>query len=402
MSLEGTVNSRYNNCKMIELKANRDRRIRNFHPWIFKDDIVNVTGDHLPGALLEVKDANGAFVGLAFYNAKANIPARVISLERVKIGVEFYRKKIAAALEKRDHLGQTNAVRILNAESDGLPGLIVDKFDNVLAVQIRNAGLEAHREMILEALKKETGASSAYERSDTTERNKEGLQPQVGILWGDVPEVVRFIEDEIQFEFKPFEAQKTGFYLDQRDNRRRLAGLVSSSSKVLDVYSYTGGFSLYAAKAGAQCLAVDKDVLALQALERSAAKNNLEKRISVRLGDALEVLDQLVLEKKRFTHAIIDPPTLAKRKEEVVAAKRIFTIATKNVLKMLEPNGIIFVSTCAYHIKTDDLLEACRMAGSDAGRRLEVLDVTYQPADHPWVLQIPESLYLKTLILRAD
>ena len=387
---------------MIELKANRDRRIRNFHPWIFKDDIAHVTGDHLPGALLEVRDANGAFVGLAFYNAKANIPARIISLARVKIGVEFYRKKIALALEKRGHLEQTNALRILNAESDGIPGLIVDNFDGVLAVQIRNAGLEAHREMILEALKKETGASSAYERSDTTERNKEGLQPQVGILWGDVPEVVRFSEDQIQFEFKPFEAQKTGFYLDQRDNRRRLAGLVNSSSKVLDVYSYTGGFSLYAAKAGATALAIDKDAIALQALERSAAKNNLEKRISVRLGDALEVLDQLVLEKKRFTHAIIDPPTLAKRKEEVVAAKRIFTIATKNVLKMLEPNGIILVSTCAYHIKTDDLLEACRMAGSDAGRKLEVLDVTYQPADHPWILQIPESLYLKTLILRAD
>jgi 23S rRNA (cytosine1962-C5)-methyltransferase len=159
---------------------------------------------------------------------------------------------------------------------------------------------------------------------------------------------------------------------------------------------------LYAAKAGATALAVDKDVIALQALERSAQKNAVEKRISVRLGDALEVLDQLVLEKKRFTHVVIDPPTLAKRKEEVLAAKRIFTIATKNALRMLEPNGILLVSTCAFHIKTDDLLEACRMAGSDAGRKLEVLDVTYQPADHPWVLQIPESLYLKSLILRAD
>jgi 23S rRNA (cytosine1962-C5)-methyltransferase len=387
---------------VIELKPNRDRRIRNFHPWIFKDDIANVTGEHLAGALLEVRDANGAFVGQAFYNQKANIPARIISLERVKIGQDFYRKKIRQALEQRKSLTQTNAVRIFNAESDGIPGLIVDNFDGVLGVQIRNAGLEMHREFILEALKKETEASSAYERSDTTERNKEGLQPHVGILWGDVPDIVRFTEDQIQFEFKPFEAQKTGFYLDQRDNRRRLAGLVDSSSRVLDVYSYTGGFSLYAAQAGATALAVDKDAIALQALERSAAKNNFEKRIAVRLGDALEVLDQLVIEKKRFTHTIIDPPTLAKRKEEVMAAKRIFTIATKNVLRMLEPNGIVMVSTCAFHIKVDDLLEACRMAGSDAGRKLEVLDITYQPADHPWVLQIPESLYLKTLILRAD
>jgi 23S rRNA (cytosine1962-C5)-methyltransferase len=387
---------------MIELKVNRDRRIRNFHPWIFKDDIANVSGEHVAGALLEVRDANGAFVGLAFYNAKANIPARVISLARGKIDTDFYRKLIRSALSKRQLLSQSGVMRVVNAEADGIPGLIVDKFGDVLSVQIRNAGLELHRDFILEALRKECPTSSAFERSDTTERNKEGLQSQVGILWGDVPDTVRFSEDDIQFEFKPFEAQKTGFYLDQRDNRRRIASMVDSSSRILDCYSYTGGFSLYAAQAGATALAVDKDAIALQALERSAQKNGLEKRVSVRLGDALEVLDQLVLEKKRFTHAVIDPPTLAKRKEEVMAAKRIFTIATKNALKMLEPNGIILVSTCAYHIKTDDLLEACRMAGSDAGRKLEVLDVTYQPVDHPWVLQIPESLYLKSLILRAD
>ncbi len=387
---------------MIELKVNRDRRVRNFHPWIFKDDIASVGGEHAPGALLEVRDANGAFVGQAFYNAKASIPGRVISLARGKIDTDFYRTLIRLAFHKRQLSGQSDVMRVLNAEADGIPGLIVDKFGDVLAVQIRNAGLELHRDLIIEALKKESTASSAFERSDTSERNKEGLQPQVGILWGDVPETVRFSEDEIQFEFKPFEAQKTGFYLDQRDNRRRLAAMVDSSSRVLDCYSYTGGFSLYAAKAGATALAVDKDVIALQALERSAQKNGVEKRISVRLGDALEVLDQLVLEKKRFTHVVIDPPTLAKRKEEVLAAKRIFTIATKNALRMLEPNGILLVSTCAFHIKTDDLLEACRMAGSDAGRKLEVLDVTYQPADHPWVLQIPESLYLKSLILRAD
>ncbi len=387
---------------MIELKINRERRIRNFHPWIFKDDIDNVSGDHTPGTLLEVKDIGGAFVGQAFYNPRSNIPARIISLERGKIGVDFYRKKIRVALEKRRTLVNTNAKRIINAESDGIPGFIVDSFDGILAVQIRNAGLELHREIILEALQKETNAVAAFERSDTSERNKEGLQPRVGVLWGEVPDTVRFIEDEVQFEFKPFDAQKTGFYLDQRDNRRRIASMVTASSRVLDVYSYTGGFSLYAAKNGANCLAVDKDAIALQTLERSAAQNKLEKKISVRLGDALEVLDQLVLEKKRFTHAIIDPPTLAKRKEEVIAAKRIFTIATKNVLKMLEPNGIILVSTCAFHIKVDDLLEACRMAGADAGRKLEVIDVTYQPSDHPWMLQVPESLYLKSLLLRAE
>jgi 23S rRNA (cytosine1962-C5)-methyltransferase len=387
---------------MIELKANRDRRIRNFHPWIFKDDIASVSGTHTPGSLLEVRDVGGGFVAQAFYNQNANIPARVIAWERGKIDLEFYRRLVRRAVAKRQTMQNTNAKRILNAESDGIPGVIADQFGDVLAVQIRNAGVEQHRALILEALQKETGATCAFERSDTSERSKEGLQPQVGTLWGEVPETVTFFEDGIEFFFKPFDAQKTGFFLDQRDNRRRMAALVDSSSKVLDVYSYTGGFGLYAARAGATALAVDKDATALQTLERSAAKNGLEKRISVRLGDALEVLDQLVLEKRRFTHAIIDPPTLAKRKEEVLAAKRIFTIACKNALKMLEPNGILLVSTCAFHIKVDDLLEAVRLAGADAGRRLTVLDVTYQPQDHPWILQVQETLYLKSLLIQAE
>jgi 23S rRNA (cytosine1962-C5)-methyltransferase len=387
---------------MIELKANRDRRIRNFHPWIFKDDIANVSGTHTPGSLLEVRDVGGGFVAQAFYNQNANIPARVISWERGKIDLEFYRRLVRRALQKRQTMQNTSAKRILNAESDGISGVIADQFGDCLAVQIRNAGAEAHRELILEALQKESGATSAFERSDTTERNKEGLPPKVGVLWGEVPEVVTFLEDGVEFFFKPFEAQKTGFYLDQRDNRRRLAAMMDETSKLLDVYSYTGGFSLYAARAGASALAVDKDAVALQTLERSAAKNGLEKKISVRLGDAIEVLDQLLLEKRRFTHAVVDPPTLAKRKEEVLSAKRIFTIACKNVLKMLEPNGILLVSTCAYHIKVDDLLEAVRLAGSDANRRLEVLDVTYQPADHPWILQVQETLYLKSLLIRAE
>jgi 23S rRNA (cytosine1962-C5)-methyltransferase len=387
---------------MIELKANRDRRIRNFHPWIFKDDIANVIGNHQAGALLEVRDVGGGFVAQAFYNPNANIPARVIAWDRRKIDLEFYRRLVRRAIEKRRNMGETNAKRILNAESDGISGVIADQFGDCLAIQIRNAGAEAHRNLILEALQKETDASAAFERSDTTERSKEGLQPHVGILWGDVPDTIAFLEDRIEFFFKPFEAQKTGFYLDQRDNRRRLASMMDSSSKLLDVYSYTGGFSLYAALAGASALAVDKDPVALQTLERCAAKNGLDKRISVRLGDALEVLDQLLIEKRRFTHAVIDPPTLAKRKEEVLSAKRIFTIACKNVLKMLEPNGILLVSTCAYHIKVEDLLEAVRLAGSDAGRRLEVLDVTYQPQDHPWILQVQETLYLKSLLIRAE
>ncbi len=386
----------------LTLKPNRERRLENFHPWVFKDDVESVDGNFEPGEVLEIKAANGAFMALGYVNARSSIPARILSFKREAINLEFYRQKIRSAMSKRSKLEHTNAMRIVNAESDGLPGVIADLFGNVLSIQLRNAGTERHKELIFEAFKLETKASSAFERSDTSERQKEGLENRTGILWGDVPETVSFLEDGINFSFSPVGGQKTGFYLDQRDNRRLMASLVDASSKLLDVYSYTGGFSLHAAAKGATSFAVDKDPIALQVLEKVARVNGFDKKISSRLGDALEVLDQLLKENRKFTHAIIDPPTLAKRKDEVVAAKRIFTIATKNVLRMLEPNGIVMVSTCAYHIKVDDLIEACRFAAGDAKRRLEVLDVTYQPLDHPWMLQVPESLYLKTLVLRAE
>jgi 23S rRNA (cytosine1962-C5)-methyltransferase len=384
------------------LKPNRERRLENFHPWVFKDDVDRFEGDPKPGEVGEILATNGAFVGVGYINARASIPARILSFKREPINLDFYRKAIRKALEKRGTLQNTNAQRIINSESDGLPGVIADQFADFLSVQYRNAGTERHRDLITEALKLETKAVSAYERSDTGERSKEGLESHVGVLWGDVPNQIDFLEDEIRFRFSPTDGQKTGFYLDQRDNRRRMASMVDASSRLLDVYSYTGGFSLQAAAKGATALAIDKDPIALAALEKAASLNQLEKKIALRLGDALEVLDQLVKENRKYTHAIIDPPTLAKRKDEVVAAKRIFTIASKNVLKMLEPGGILMVSSCAYHIKLDDLLEAVRFAGADAKRRLEVLDVTFQPSDHPWILQVPESLYLKTLILRAE
>ena len=389
------------------LKPNRERRLENFHPWVFKDDVDRFEGNPEPGEVGEILAASGAFVGTGYINARASIPARILSFKREPINLDFYRKAIRRALEKRgatvlNGLGNTNAKRVINSESDGLPGVIADQFADFLSVQYRNAGTERHRELITEALKLETKASSAFERSDTGERSKEGLESHVGVLWGEVPKQIDFLEDDIRFRFSPTDGQKTGFYLDQRDNRRRMASMVDGSSRLLDVYSYTGGFSLHAAAKGAVALAVDKDPVALAALEKAASLNQLEKKIALRLGDALEVLDQLLKENRKYTHAIIDPPTLAKRKDEVVAAKRIFTIASKNVLKMLEPGGILMVSSCAYHIKLDDLLEAVRFAGADAKRRLEVLDVTFQPSDHPWILQVPESLYLKTLILKAE
>lgn len=196
--------------------------------------------------------------------------------------------------------------------------------------------------------------------------------------------------------------QKTGFYLDQRDNRRALEQLVGPAARLLDVYGYTGGFSLHAARGGAQALAIDKDAAALTLLEENARMNGLEQRVGARWGDAVEVMEDLAREGRRFTHIVLDPPTLAKHKNDVPRVKELLVEIAARALAVLEPDGLLLLSTCAYHLSPGDLLESARRAANDAHRRAEILKITYQPADHPWILQVPETLYLKTIFLRAS
>lgn len=383
----------------VILKPGRERRVQNFHPWIFHDDVQDA-GSCEPGEVITISANNGAFVALAYWNVNANIPGRVLTTRMEKIDTEFYARRIQAAIARRLHLPDTEGVRLVHAEADGLPGLVADRFGSYLSVQLRNAGLERHRALVLDALQATAGAESAFERSDTVEREREGLARRTGPLWGEPPEWVSFSEGGVQLGFSPATGQKTGFYLDQRDNRRMMTALCGPGDRLLDVYSYTGAFALQAARAGAKVMAIDKDAVALATLERLAARNKLS--VDLRLGDALEALDDLSRQGRTFTRAVVDPPTLAKRKDEVTTAKRVFTIACKNVLKMLTPGGLMLVTTCAYHIRLDDLLEAVRMAGGDAGRRLTVQTVTFQPADHPWILQVPETLYLKSVLVAAE
>ena len=212
----------------------------------------------------------------------------------------------------------------MNGESDQLPGLIVDRFGDVLVMQLRNAGMERRRAELIRLLAEELQPHGIYERSDVEARQDEGLEPRTGAAWGDVPAVVEVIEDDVRFEVSLSEGQKTGFYLDQRDNRRRLRALVRPDDRVLDVYSYVGSFGLHAARAGASVLCVDKDSAALALAERAARRNDVWPRLGVRWGDAIEVMRALADEKRMFSHIVLDPPTLVKRKEDLPRTRRLF------------------------------------------------------------------------------
>ncbi len=388
----------------VTLKPDRDIKVRNFYPWVYQHEIQSVEGETAAGDVVQVNSARAQPLGRAFYNPASHIPIRMLTLDPgYKINRAFFEERLSSAIARRaGRVANTDAVRLVYAEADALPGLIVDSFAGYLVLQIRNHGMERSRDDIVRTLKRLLSAPGIYERSDTQAREEEGMEPYVGLLHGQVPERLEISEDDIRFELSIQAGQKTGFYLDQRDNRRLLQSLVDANSRVLDVYSYTGAFGLHAALAGAQVLAIDKDGDALQLLEANARRNGLADRVGARWGDAIEVLGNLGKENRRFTHIILDPPTLAKHKNDVPRVKGLFTEMMAGACRLLEPGGVVFLSTCAYHISPDDLIESSRMAANDLHRRLEVVTITYQPADHPWIIQIPETLYLKTVVLRAE
>ncbi|MBZ9751425.1 class I SAM-dependent rRNA methyltransferase [Deinococcus sp. HMF7604] len=384
----------------VTLQPQAVRRIGGRYPFGHSGDIARADDGIQAGEVVNVRGPDSSkVIARGYFNPQGATPLRLLTWQDEAVDLAFYRSRVKAALARRaGRILNTDGVRVLYAEADGLPGVVADQFGSVLGVQLRNAGVERHRDLILRALKEETAAASAYERSDTGERRKEGLDPVSGPLWGEVPARVEFFEDDLTLNFAPMDAQKTGFFLDQRDNRRLMRSLVQPGTGFLDVYSYTGGFSLHAAKAGAKAVAIDKDSVALGALESAARANGVG--VGVRWGDALEQLAALEKEKRRFGAIVLDPPTLAKRRDDVPRAKRIFTDGAARALRMLESRGHLLVSTCAHYIRVDDLLDAARVAAAEADTDAEVLAVTYQPADHPHLLSVPESLYLKSILLK--
>jgi 23S rRNA (cytosine1962-C5)-methyltransferase len=340
----------------------------------------------------------GEFLGVGYFDPQSRVAVRVYRWDRGNLDKALFRKRFEKAKHKRSAVGSFH--RLIHGEADGLPGLIVDRFDRVLVMQVRNRAMEALRDVWLGQLLEVLEPGGVYERSDVDSRRQEGLPQRVGVIHGEVPGLLEVEEDGLVFSIPLKLAQKTGFYLDQRENRRLLQQMVRPAERVLDLYSYVGGFALRAARQGAYALAVDKDLDALAVLDQTASRHRL--RVDIRQGDALEVLNQLVGKTQAFQHILLDPPTLAKKPDDMPRVKRLLVDLLRSGLKLLAPEGWLWLSSCAYYLGVDDLLEVTRRAAADEGRRLRVHGLTYQPSDHPWSLHVPESLYLKTLIVQDD
>ena len=389
----------------LTLKPGRERSLLRRHPWVFSGAIGKVQGSPQSGANVEIRAADGAFLAWAAYSPASQIRARVWSFDEADVpGPQLFGKKIEAALALRRAtipVQASDALRLVHGESDGLPGLIADRYADVLVVQILSAGCERWREPLIEILRDASGCARVYERSDTGARELEGLAPRAGAVSGAEPDgPIRILEHEIKYEVDVVSGQKTGFYLDQRDNRRRV-GLLAAGREVFNGFCYTGGFALSALSGGARSvLSVDSSAPALELARRNLALNGLEAGRSDWLeADVFRALRKLRDEGRQFDLMVLDPPKFAPTPKDAARAARGYKDINLNALKLLRPGGLLATFSCSGGVSAELFQKIVAGAAADAGASLVLRERFSAAPDHPVLVEFPEGEYLKGLLL---
>ena len=388
---------------IIHLKKGRDKPIRAGHPWIFSGAIHMVEGEAAPGEACEVLSSTGDVIGSGYYNPASAIRVRMLCLGEKRFTTEMLLHRVDRAIEHRRALSiaaDTTAYRLINSEGDFLPGLIVDKYDNGLCVQVLTAGMEKLRGPLIERLAEALSPQFIYERSDTDARAREGLALRRGIIGGVLPETVVFRENGLAFGIDIVKGQKTGFFLDQRINRM-LSARFAAGAAVCDCFAYSGGFSVYALAHGARVVhAVDSSSVALETAKQNVALNNLP-------SEKINFLSQDVFSFLRTTEAaydmiILDPPKFAKHPGEVPRAARGYKDINLLAFKKAAIGGIVFTFSCSNAIDSRLFRQIVFAAAADSGRLIQVMQVLGAGPDHPVNIAHPEGDYLKGLALRVE
>lgn len=391
--------------KTLILKPGRDKSVLARHPWVFSGAVDRVEGNPESGESVLVRDASGLALGWAAYSPASSIRARMWNLDLEDLVDDgYFSQRIELAITRRSALvpaEETNALRLVHGESDGLPGLVVDRYADVLVVQILTAGMEFWRETIVEALVQLTGIQAVVERSDVDVRNLEGLKARSGVLHGKVPGPIEIFENGLRFIVDVVNGQKTGFYIDQRRNRHRV-GQLAAGREVLNCFCYTGGFSVYALAHGAKNVtSVDSSVEALEMGRRHVEINGLplEKAAWIE-GDVFKVLRTLRDQGSSFDMVILDPPKFAPTAAQAERAARGYKDINLLGLKLLKPGGILATFSCSGGISTELFQKIVAGAALDAGMDAQIVQTLTQGPDHPVALAFPEGAYLKGLILQ--
>jgi 23S rRNA (cytosine1962-C5)-methyltransferase len=391
-----------NSLPTILLKPGEADRIVAGHPWVYHGSVLRITQPPADGALVQVKDHRQRLLGVGFFNSKSKINVRVLAAERVEIDEIFFEERIRAALAVRlKHLPAATSFRVVNAESDFLSGLIVDKYEDVLVMQISALGMEQRKAMIVAALQKIFSPRAILERSDVASRKFEGMGEANGILAGDFSGKISVNLNGLKFETDLIAGHKTGMYLDQQANYQAVAQF-AAGAQMLDCFSFLGGFGLHAARAGAARVhLLDQSADAIEASKRNAAANGLAEKCTF---EATNVFDWLKAQTKtapneklipRFDLIVLDPPSFTRNRASVPDALRGYKEIHLRALKLLKPGGVLATFCCSHHVGADLFQDTLLSAAFDARKILRRIATYAQSPDHPIIPMIPETEYLK-------
>jgi len=387
----------------ITLNKNEERRIKSGHPWVFSNEIREVAGERYAGVVAELYDAAGSFIGVGHYNPHSLIAFRLVSRQKENIDtVEFFEQRIAAAVaHRRVRYPGLATFRAVYGESDFLPGLVVDRYGDYLSLQMLSAGMDSCREQIVEALRRVLSPTGIIARNDVSVRALEGLAEKVELLWGEIPETVEMEENGLRFLVNLREGQKTGGFLDQKQNHLLLREICPGKS-VLDCFCYAGSWGIHAASFGARSvLGIDISTRAVELARLNAKLNGVADRVRFEECDAFERLRSLNQEGRSFGVIVMDPPAFVKSRKNIAEATKGYLTVNRRALELLEPGGYLITCSCSYHMGREPFREMLVQAVRLAKREVRLVETCSQAPDHPVLLSFPESEYLKCFVLQA-
>ena len=381
------------------LRATRETRVRSGHPWVFASDVERIEGDFEPGGVVTVESGKHTFLGKAFYNPHSQIALRMLTYHDELVDEAFFVNRVGTAVQYRRDFCDIDSCRLIYSESDFLPGLIVDKFGDVLVIQSMSLGIEKWKDVLVNALVNAVHPKGIYERNDVPVRRLEGMEQTTGLLYGEVPDEVPMFENGIQFMVDVKNGQKTGFFLDQKENRREVMRLCRDA-RVLDCFCHNGSFALHAAKGGAKSvLGVDISEEALEVARRNA-ENNGFTQVSFEAHNCFDHLRELTDAHAKYDVVILDPPAFTKTRAQVESALRGYKEINLRGLKLVKNGGFLVSCSCSQHVSEEQFVQMINTAARDSKKRVRFVELRSQGHDHPILPASPETKYLKCAIMQ--
>ena len=375
------------------------QRARNGHLWIYRSDLVDVDA---AAGVVSVKDERGNFIGQALYSAASQIALRFLTLGSEEIDRDWWQRRIREAVARRDVSADTNAYRLIYSEGDLLPSLIVDRYNDVLVMQTLSQGTEAFKSLFAEILIEELQPRAVIERNDARVRELEGLPLISATIYGDAPEEIEILQHGLRFVVSPGAGQKTGSFLDQRENRlaARAAAQTTLHRRALDCFTFNGAFALHLASVCGEVTGIDISGDAVVAAKRNAELNGM-RNVEFREANVFDALREMETAGEKFDCIVLDPPAFAKNRASLKSALRGYKEINLRALKLLNAGGVLITCTCSYHVDEALFLEIVADAAIDAHRRVQIIEKRMQASDHPVLLGMPETYYLKCVIARV-